>query len=143
MQQMDPLLHTDQSQTAVSVRLFDIEAAPAVAYLKLYLVRCLSQSHLELGRSTIFHRIMQPFLGNPEKTQRDILGQMRWDVFVFELHADFVLFGEFPAKAPDAGRDAQIIQLRGMQLMRQRLEITRDLGAMLMNFLQPLIRGLG
>lgn len=36
---------------------------------------------------------------------------MRWHVLVLEVHADLVLFGEFFAEAPDAGRNAQIIKL--------------------------------
>ena len=58
-----------------------------------------------------FTALLQAFLSDSEKTQRDVFRQMPWDTFVFEVHADLVLFGEFIAKASDSGRNAQVIKL--------------------------------
>jgi len=63
--------------------------------------------------AAVFQGVMQAFLCDSEKTQRDVIWQMRWNVFVFEVNADLVLLGKFLAKAPDAGCKAKIIKLRG------------------------------
>jgi hypothetical protein len=67
---------------------------------------------------------------------------MCWNAFVRELDTYLVLLCVFLAKAADGGHDAQVIKLGGMQLVGQCLYIACDLGAMLLDFLQPLIGGL-
>lgn len=99
---MDPFLHADQPQSAVSFCLFHIEADPLIFYFKQDFVGCLSQSYLELNRAAISHSIVQGFLRNPGQGETDILRQMGWYVFLLELDTDFMLFREFPAKAPIA-----------------------------------------
>ena len=59
-----------------------------------------------------------------------------------ELDIYLVLSGELPAEPADGGLDSQRLQLRRMELVRQGLNVTRNLGTMFTDFLQPVFGSL-
>ena len=63
---------------------------------------------------------------------------MRWHIVVSKVDPAFMLFGELLAKAPDSGHDAQIVELLGLQLAGQGLNIAGYLRTLLVDFFQPL-----
>ena len=79
--QMDPFLHANQPQSTFALRRIDVKACACVGDDELNAIHHAKQSHSELVRPAVFHSVMESFLGDPEKAQRNVLGQFERGTF--------------------------------------------------------------
>src|SRR5579871_3377524 len=94
------------------------------------LIRVLRQLHFDLLDATVLNGVMQGLLQNTKKAKSDF-GRQRTRCIASEVNLHRLSLAEFLAPASDSGDDAQILQLRRLQLMRQRLHVVGNLASSL------------
>ena len=75
--QVNPLLHTQQSQTSVCPRLFRIEPGTAIGHDKLNLILDPSQFHCELADAAVVYGVLKSFLCDPKRHR-----EISFDIFL-------------------------------------------------------------
>jgi hypothetical protein len=73
---MDPLLHTQQSQSSILLRFFHVEPCTCIVHHRLNLVPYTGQFNCELEDVAVLYGVRKGFLCDSEKTQRGFFRDM-------------------------------------------------------------------
>ena len=104
-----------------------VESLSRVCNHEMNIVPCSPQDHVEMFDVAVFRRIVERLLENSEEAQRNVRGHMVWHIMSGKINVNALLLGELVAKGAHRRGDAQRFEFGGMQLVRQRLNIGRDL----------------
>src|ERR1700751_4804584 len=133
-------LHAHKSETAAPARLLYVEPDAGIFHFKPNLVAGAAEFHPESIGSAVLHCIVQSFLSDSKQAEGFIAGYGFRHIPRRKLNARLLLLAKLSAKASDRRRDAQVIKLRRMEFMRQKLNVACNLRAMQADFLQALPR---
>src|SRR5438046_6344272 len=107
--------------TSALVCCFAVKARAGILDCQMNLIRRSPQSHFEVSYPTMFGRIMQGFLQNPEQSERDVRLQRAGQIVALEVNLDFLLLGKLSTEPSHGHSNTQILQFCRVQLMRQGL----------------------
>src|SRR5215472_1682983 len=133
---VDSFSHADQPQTSAVLRVHCIKPHTLITDLKFKVLKLSLQSYFKVLLTTVLHCIVQSFLHNAEERKRHLAWQRVRYIFVHKLHRHIALLRNFPTEAPDGCDQTEIVENGGMQLVRQRLNVTCKIGALLPDLLQ-------
>jgi hypothetical protein len=88
------LLHADQSQTSLSLDIFEIKALAGIRYIHGDLLGATAQNEPHPGSFGVFAGVSQALLGDPVKAQRNIAGNAPRKVVGIEPGGNAILAGE-------------------------------------------------
>lgn len=138
MNQIYAFLHAHEAQAVILPCFFDVESGACVPHDELNLFRGGEEGDGEMIGSAIFHCIVERFLGDSEETQRDIFWKRLGDTGVGEVDVYLVLFCKLIAEASYGRHNAQEVELGGVQLVGQRLNVASQLRAVVADILKIL-----
>ena len=130
--QFQPLSHTDQAEAAAGSGGRETETLPRIADHKIDGAVRSRQTDLETIHPAVFGRVVERLLENSKEAERDVRRQAVRHVTGREIDLHVLLSGELVAKASHCHRQAQQLEFRGVQLMREGLEIGGDLHGLLL-----------
>lgn len=91
MQNFDSLFHADQAKSLALPGCFQVESFACVADRKMDLFGCSLQQDFDVSCPTVFCRIVQSFLKNAEKGERDVAGQVAGQSLDLEANRNVLL----------------------------------------------------
>src|SRR5208283_428553 len=131
---MDSFLHTHDSQALAPLCCFHIKPCTRITYLEFNLALAAEQVHCELPSSAVLQCVVQRFLRHAEEAQRNFGRDLRRHVLVSEFNIYGLLFRELLAEGPQPSNNAKVLQLGGVKLMGQGLDVECDLAVSLRDY---------
>ena len=74
----------------------------------------------------MLNSVLQRFLQDSEQAKRDFLWKVAGNLGMAEGNLYLIPLGQFPAEALGRDRDTQILELRGVEPVRQSLNVLSD-----------------
>src|SRR5215813_8730551 len=113
---------------------FKVEAFSSVRYNQVNPIGLFAQVHFDSSSAAVLHGVMTCFLYNSEQEESDF-GRHKTGNITPEINLYFVALREFPAPASYPCNDAEIFQLRRVQIVRQGLNVIRNFSHPISEFL--------
>ena len=128
--QLQAFLHAGEAEPHASIRFLDVEAHAVIANGEIDGVSGPAKMHVEMPDLAVSHRVVQGLLEDPEEAERHVRRNVARNVLGAEIDGGALLPRELFTEAPHGRRDAEMQQPWRVQLVRQRLHFSDDVGGL-------------
>ena len=103
-----------------------IETRSPVADLQVHVIARSPQAYIDLADAAVLRGVLKRFLENAIQAQRRLRRQLGGDIVGVKRDAHLILFTDLLAEHFHGRREAEHIEFRPVQIVRQRMDIRRN-----------------
>ena len=104
----------------------EIETRSPVADLQVHVIARSPQAHIDVADAAVLRGVLKRFLENAIQAQRRFRRQLGGNVVGVKRHAHLILVTNLLAEHLHGRREAEHIEFRPVQIVRQRMDIRRN-----------------